>query len=294
MAEFKDKLIEEYKDKSFAIGDNVKIFRSLFTKTNYDNDKKLCDVKIIRILENDKYEVQQLNNYEYYNHTGKTIVDKNDLQKDFYTIGYNPFKYNGYLRKLESVNFSLEGILLDLGITSKYDTYHKHQSIIKDFIVPEYNDNPYIYDENGNKVYYQRDYVWTLEDEQLFIESIYNELDCGKIVIRKRSWEYVENCVNKGDTEGLAFKDIVDGKQRIHTLKRFINDEFKDMHGYYYSDLSNQAMHKFENSYSLTYLRLTEDAIDKDVIESFLMVNFSGKPMSKEHLDYVQKIKVKE
>lgn len=292
MAEFKDKLLEKYKDKPFSVGDAVKISRSLFTNSNNDIEK-LVNVKIVDVLDNNKYKVQQVNKYETYGFSDVVIVDKDDLHKDFYTIGHNPFKFNGYLRKLERVQFDLSGILLDLNISSKVDPYKKHEYVIKGFTIPEYNDNPYIYDENGNKVYYQRDYVWSVEDEQLFIESIYNGLDCGKIVIRKHDWSYLEKCVVNGNTEGLAFKDIVDGKQRIHTLKRFLNDEFKDLHGCYYSDLSKQAMHQFDNSTSLTYLRLTEDATDKDVIETFLMVNFSGKPMSKEHLDYVQKIKVK-
>lgn len=56
------------------------------------------------------------------------------------------------------------------------------------------------------------------------------------------------------------------------------------------SDLSEKAKREFENSRCLTYLRLTQNATDEEVIKTFLMVNFAGKPMSQEHLDYVQKI----
>lgn len=33
-----------------------------------------------------------------------------------------------------------------------------------------------------------------------------------------------------------------------------------------------------------------EKATDEDVIETFLMVNFTGKIMSQEHIDYVKEI----
>ena len=42
---------------------------------------------------------------------------------------------------------------------------------------------------NGKKSYYQRPLVWELEDKQLLIESIYNSVDCGKILIRLKGWE---------------------------------------------------------------------------------------------------------
>lgn len=55
-------------------------------------------------------------------------------------------------------------------------------------------------------------------------------------------------------------------------------------------DLSEKAKREFENSRCLTYLSLSQNATDEEVIKTFLMVNFAGKPMSQEHLDYVQKI----
>ena len=57
-------------------------------------------------------------------------------------------------------------------------------NIIDGVKVLELNDNPFVYDKEGNRLYYQRDYVWSLKDEQLFIESIYNGIECGKIVLR--------------------------------------------------------------------------------------------------------------
>ena len=65
----------------------------------------------------------------------------------------------------------------------------------------ELNFNPYvIIPSTGEKKYYQRPYCWTLEDEQLFIESIYNELDCGKVVLRTNNIsEVMEAFIRKID-----------------------------------------------------------------------------------------------
>ena len=56
------------------------------------------------------------------------------------------------------------------------------------------------------------------------------------------------------------------------------------------SDLSEKAKREFENSRCLTYLRLIQNTTDEEVIKTLLMVNFAGKPMLQDHLDYVQKI----
>ena len=66
----------------------------------------------------------------------------------------------------------------------------------------ELNFNPYVTDPStGEKRYYQRPYCWTLEDEQMFIESIYNELDCGKIVLRTNVISDVLDAFTNGDKE---------------------------------------------------------------------------------------------
>ena len=102
----------------------------------------------------------------------------------------------------------------------------------------------------------------------------------------------VEEQVNNGNTD-VFFNDIVDGKQRINTLYRFMNDKFKDLHGNYYSDLSERAQRMFESSTCISTLIMNENTKDEDVIRTFLMVNFSGKPMSKKHLDFVKEINTK-
>ena len=43
----------------------------------------------------------------------------------------------------------------------------------------------------------------------------------------------------------------------------------------------------------ISTLIMNENTKDEDVIRTFLMVNFSGKPMSKKHLDFVKEINKK-
>lgn len=157
-----------------------------------------------------------------------------------------------------------------------------------DKIPGELNFNPYVIEPStGEKRYYQRPYCWSLEDEQLFIESIYNELDCGKIVLRTNVISDVLDAFIKGDKE-VCYYDVVDGKQRLHTLYRFINDEFPDSHGNYYSDFSDVAKRLFKSRSCITLMEMDEGCTDADVLKVFLNVNFSGKPMSKEHIKFVQ------
>lgn len=159
-----------------------------------------------------------------------------------------------------------------------------------DKIPGELNFNPYVIEPStGEKRYYQRPYCWSLEDEQLFIESIYNELDCGKIVLRTNVISDVLDAFIKGDKE-VCYYDVVDGKQRLHTLYRFVNDEFPDSHGNYYSDFSDVAKRLFKSRSCITLMEMDEGCTDADVLKVFLNVNFSGKPMSKEHIKFVQGI----
>ena len=92
-----------------------------------------------------------------------------------------------------------------------------------------------------------------------------------------------------GDKEACYY-DVVDGKQRLHTLNRFINDEFPDSHGNYYSDFSDAAKRMFKSRNCITLLEMGDESTDEDVLKVFLNVNFSGKPMSKEHIKFVQDI----
>jgi hypothetical protein len=70
-----------------------------------------------------------------------------------------------------------------------------------------------------------------------------------------------------------------------------MNDEFCDMHGNYYSDFSKYAQRVLTNIGTIIdIMEIEEKASDDDVMRVFLNVNYSGKQMSKEHLDYVRNL----
>ena len=71
---------------------------------------------------------------------------------------------------------------------------------------------------------YQRDYVWETEDKELLIDSIFNNIGIGKIVlVRLLNGEYGH--------------EILDGKQRLNAIIEFYENRFP-YKGYYYNDLS--------------------------------------------------------
>ena len=112
------------------------------------------------------------------------------------------------------------------------------------------------------------------------------------VVLRKRSWEWVTKQIDMGNKE-VSFWDVVDGKQRLNALSRFVCDKFKDLHGNYFSDLSDWAKNEFLDSMVVSYGELGEGSSDEDVIATFLGVNFTGVPMTQEHIDYVKSIQNK-
>ena len=289
MAEKRDKMIEKRLSEGVKVGDAVIVEEGLLYKYCKD-PKREVSVTVKKTLEDGSILVSNSENYRE-----DAIIHAGDYRLDTFHIGANPFPKKTWRGELRTVNYDISTILNQFGVWvwRKGSTVREDPPYVyKGVEVAEVNYNPYVFDREGNKEYYQRDYCWTLEQEQLFIESIYQEINCGMIVVRKRDFDWIEGQIDNGNKE-VSFFDIVDGKQRIHTLIRFVLDEFQDLHGNYFSDLSEYAKVKFCNSMVLTYGELGENATDEDVIATFLGVNYMGVPMSKEHIDYVREIQNK-
>lgn len=272
MTKIREELIRKHQESPVEIGCAVIVQRSLFDP--YYHGHETVSAVICGIDKpNDLYQLHRTeSSYNYQ----KIWLQREQFSKCTYAIGANPFPNSGWRNGVTKVNYSLDSILYQCG-AGLYGRGERYQ--IDGIEIPEINFNPYVIDKSGKKHYYQRDLCWTLEDERSFIESIYHDIDCGTILVRKYSWKALERKIRQGETE-VAFKDIVDGKQRINTLIRFVTDQFTDAHGNYFSDLSAQAQHKFENSQALGFAQMNEDVTDEDVLEAFLSVNFAGKPMS--------------
>ena len=121
---------------------------------------------------------------------------------------------------------------------------------------------------------YQRDLVWTLEDKQSLINSIFNNIEIGKFVLIERDYK----------PNQLPF-EILDGKQRLNALTEFVENKFQ-YQGYYYYQLSSTDRNHFEH-YSLTYGVSKKELSLEQKCMYFLKLNTQGKPQSQEHLNKV-------
>lgn len=155
--------------------------------------------------------------------------------------------------------------------------------------VNEGTDDPFFI-LNDVKTYYQRGLVWPESAKISLIDSIYNNIDIGKFVIIRRSPEYIMK-LNKEGIEDLSFHEILDGKQRVNAIISFILGEFKDSYGNYFHDYDDSIQRKF-NMYANLAVSMIEDPTPKDIKRIFLTVNYSGVPMSAEHIDYIKSINV--
>lgn len=211
-----------------------------------------------------------------------TTVSPEDYKKVTYDIGANPFPKK--INDIRTINFPLESVLFQLNITGeKGNERYKEQGIL----IQDCNFNPYV----GDKQYYQRPLVWTTGDKVNLIDSIYQGIDCGKILIRKRSWEELREQIKNGDKE-LFWNDVVDGKQRLNAIKDFMENKFADSYGNYYKDLSENAQRSLTKHQLFSYAELPENSSDESVKEQFLRLNFCGVPQSKEHIEFVKSIRL--
>jgi hypothetical protein len=291
--ESKEKLIENFLNEFPIIGEHVypknKYFPS-YSRKDGGKDEEFSNYRSIKVKEIDdngniKGNEDRCDNIE---------VKRGDYTRSTYDIGANPF-HKG--RTVRESNFTLESIINMLGLQ---DGSHKDKYFLEEtggIGITTCNWNPFVYIDEGDdgiiKYYYQRHFCWDLEDKQLLIESIYNGINCGKVLIRKRSWEWVESMVKKGKWIDASWYDIVDGKQRLYTIHEFIHDKFPDKHGNYYSNLSSRAQHNILDNQLLTMGSFDEDASDLDIIETFIRLNIFGKVVEKSHMNNIQKIKEK-
>ena len=289
MAEKKDIMIEEYLKKGVVVGDKVIVEEGLL----YPYAK--CPQRSVSVMVKETYDDGRILVANSASYRDDVVLSDGQYKLDTYHIGANPFPKKSWRSAIRTLNFDLSSILHRVGVVEWADgkwREHGDINIIDGVRFNEANFNPYVFESDGTKFYYQRDYCWTNEQEKLFIESIYNSINCGMIVVRKRSWEWVTKQIENGNEE-VSFWDIVDGKQRLNALIRFVCDKFKDLHGNYFSDLSDWAKNEFLDSMVISYAELGETAIDEDVIETFLGVNHTGTPMAKEHIESVKSIQGK-
>lgn len=121
--------------------------------------------------------------------------------------------------------------------------------------------------------FYQRDYVWSPEDKESLIDSIFNHVEIGKFVLIFRGYD--------GD-----MYEVLDGKQRLSALQEFYEDRFT-YKGKYFSQLTQRDQNHFEN-YSISLAESQNELTEKQKLEYFMRLNKTGRVMDKEHLQKVE------
>lgn len=216
------------------------------------------------------------------------------IKQNISECGSNPFAIN--VPRVNFYNKSIESILMNCEYTDINNVFSISRRVIKNetkFNGKTYggvNFDPTVVDVNGVTQHYQRGLVWTLEQKQQLINSIYLQVEIGKIVFRKKSWSDIEKQM---ETTGHGYDyDCCDGKQRIHAIIEFVTNKFPDFHGNYFCDLSERAQNRLLRYDYLSYGELDEGTSDKQVIRTFLNLNFAGTPIAEEHTNFVQSIKI--
>lgn len=292
MASYKDKLVEQYLQEPLKLGDPVKV-TWLDTKTEIQGrgkSKKEVEFECERIEFGEVIKLDPLtvefNKGSQTKHIKVLGSLKNwTLDKVTKYIGVNPFQKSVFeiCRPYASLLWQMEDWSKGFDRSGKPLTnFYKDDNGNK---IEEFDFDPYV-KINGELKRYQRPLVWTLEQKQMLIESIYQGLDCGKVIFRRRDFTDVV----KRNTNGVktAFIDIVDGKQRCSTLVSFMKDEFPDINGFYFSDFTAQVKSKFREGNYLQWFEITERATDQEVLKVFLAINHLGVPQSVEHIEFVK------
>lgn len=255
-------------------------FKTQGTVQEITDDKIIISISSIRV----PLELKGLVDTSYDRSDQSIIVDKSIVFHTFMDCGANPF--GKQKRRISFYNSDIQSLLWKMGYAAYSGKYIESE---RDW--QKINFDPYVVDINGDKQYYQRGLVWTLEQKQLLIDSIYNDIEIGKFLLRYNAWSRMEK--EEIETGTMHSFDCVDGKQRLNTILEFVQGKFADSHGNYWDDLSTNAHRRFLNYGNLSHGELPETATDEDVIDNFLTLNFTGIPMSKEHIEYVKTIKIR-
>jgi hypothetical protein len=127
---------------------------------------------------------------------------------------------------------------------------------------------------------YQRGNVWTLEQKQALIRSIFDQVDIGKFAVIKRPW-------GSNPSEPLTPKlyEVLDGKQRITALVEFFLGRF-EYNGRTFHELHPLDQSHFRN-YSVSYAETTP-LTKAQKYRYFLRLNTTGTPVDPAHMEKVR------
>lgn len=171
------------------------------------------------------------------------------------------------LRELRK-DYSLEGLEVTSCVSRL--NYLNKQKIDFDVYLPTYG------------MYLQRDYVWNDEQKGELIVSIL----LGRSVPDLSLLNIIDS-ENKHD----EIIQVIDGKQRLKTMLDFLNDKFKvELFGnlYLFSELPEDYRNVIEHynvRYKVAYDNFDRPISDDVKVKWFKLLNYSGTPMDKLHIE---------
>lgn len=122
---------------------------------------------------------------------------------------------------------------------------------------------------------YQRGYVWQAADQQAFLDSVMNGRALGTFVIVRQGHPLTD--------------ELLDGKQRVTTLLKFVNNEIT-YRGNYWAELSRADRYQFLGR-NVSHLQVHNNGLKKsELLRIFLEVNSAGVPQTEEHLVKVRQM----
>lgn len=132
---------------------------------------------------------------------------------------------------------------------------------------------------------FQRDYVWTQEQKELYVEHIIKGGISGR--------EIYFNCPSyvwpqKKDSDLLDTLVIVDGKQRISALTGFLDNTVK-VFGFYLKEFDDDIAYKRALGRTIR-ININDLQYRKLVLQWYLELNSGGTVHTKEELDKVKKM----
>ena len=224
---------------------------------------------------------QMLNNVEYQVPNQKVVLslDGNKLTLDF----SDNWHYDDVSNAEIGVIGNLVAKAAQLRKRKSYEDSFERVDLNTDFLylLEMYNRGELFMDP-----VYQRDFVWTKEQKQLYIKNLFED----KASVKPTFIEYSET-LEDGTLKRIA--EVLDGKQRIKSLIDFYNNEF-DVNGLYYKDLHYRDQFFFERL-NVVYTRIMNREGRKDLkletkIQLFLEINMLGTRMSDEDLKKAQSL----
>ncbi len=122
---------------------------------------------------------------------------------------------------------------------------------------------------------FQRGHVWTEAQQIAFVEFVLRGgVGSSEIKFNHPGWQ--------DNYEGTM--QLVDGKQRLTAVLRFLNNEIKAF-GTYYKDFTGYVPHHAELIFTVNNLKT-----EAEVLQWYLEINAGGTPHTEEELNKVRKM----